>query len=92
MLLYDGGNHAILFADKKKCDEVYKLQLTGRNIDLAETEAILVDYINERTIKQLKNCTWCVFMEKNKLDDEDAVRDYKVAIRSVNKNPLTDGI
>ncbi len=64
----------------------------GREIDLTETEAILVDYINEQTIKSLKSCTWCVFMEKNKLEDEDVVRDYKVAIRHVNKNSMTDNI
>lgn len=92
VLLYDGGNHAVLFADEKKCDEAYRLQLMGREFDLAKTEAILVDYINEQTIKSLKNCTWCVFMEKNNLEDEDAVRDYKVVIRHVSKNSMTDNI
>ena len=92
VLLYDGGEHAILFANERKCDEAYKLQLTGRNIDLAETEAILVDYINEKTQKSLRNCNWCVFMEKDKLDDDDAVRDYKVIVRHINKNYITNRI
>ena len=92
ILLYDGGDHAVLFADEKKCDEAYKLQLTGRYVDFAETEAIIVDYINEQIKKSLRNCTWCVFMEKKSLDDKDVVRDYKVTIRHVNKNSMTDNV
>ena len=89
--MYDGGNHATLFADERLCENSYTGSLSGRNLDFSEEQVILVDYIPNETCQLLKKCDWVVFMEKEK-SSTDILRDYKVIVRHVRRNNLIDNL
>lgn len=56
-----------------------------------EHDVLLIDYLPDKIQPYLKKCNWCVVIEKNKSGDSVA-RDYKVMVKIIKNNPLTDGI
>ena len=54
-------------------------------------DVLLVDYLPEKIQPILNLCEWIVVLEKNK-NETDIARDYKVLIKKVKHNPLTDGL
>ena len=54
-------------------------------------DTLLIDFLPEEARAYFQKNDWCVVLEQNKAGD-DVVRDYKVLIKKVKHNPLTDGI
>ncbi|MCQ2740911.1 MAG: hypothetical protein MJ210_02195 [Alphaproteobacteria bacterium] len=54
-------------------------------------DTLLIDFLPEKTHAYFAQSSWCVVLEKNESGD-DVFRDYKVLIKKVKHNPLTDGI
>ena len=54
-------------------------------------DVVLLDYLPDEVKPVLLKCGWAVVLEKNKAGD-DVSKDYKVLIKVVKNNPLTDGI
>jgi len=54
-------------------------------------DTLLIDFLPEEALSHFQKNDWCVVLEQNK-DGDDVARDYKVLIKKVKHNPLTDGI
>ncbi|MBE6454574.1 MAG: hypothetical protein E7017_06825 [Alphaproteobacteria bacterium] len=54
-------------------------------------DVVLLDYLPDGVRPILLKCGWAVVLEKNKAEDNIS-KDYKVLIKVVKNNPLTDGI
>ena len=54
-------------------------------------DVVLLDYLHDEAKKYISDASWAVVLEKNKAGDK-ILRDYKVFIKKVKKNPLTDGL
>ena len=65
----------------------------GQHITLFRNDhdTLLVDFLPEEALPYFQKNDWCVVLEQNKTAD-NVVRDYKVLIKRVKHNPLTDGI
>ena len=65
----------------------------GRHATLFRNDhdVVLLDYLPDDVMKILTNAPWAVVLEKNKAGD-NILKDYKVMIKKVKKNPLTDGL
>ena len=65
----------------------------GRHATLFRNDhdVLLLDYLPDEVREYISKSTWAVVLEKNKAGDA-ILKDYKVMIKKVKKNPLTDGL
>ena len=54
-------------------------------------DVILLDYLPDEARQYIFNSSWAMVLEKNKTGDK-VIKNYKVMIKKVKKNPLTDGL
>jgi hypothetical protein len=57
----------------------------------SDHDVLLIDHLPAEIRPVLTKCSWVVALEKNKTGS-DIARDYRVNIKKVKTNPLTDGI
>ena len=78
---------------RSKPDNAVLLYDGGRHATLFRNDhdVVLLDYLPDDIIKILSNASWAVVLEKNKAGNA-ILKDYKVMIKKIKKNPLTDGI
>ena len=74
-------NNAILLYDGGKHATLFR---NDHDVDL-------LDYLPDGARDYISNSTWAVVLEKNKTGDA-VLKDYKVTIKKVKKNLLTDGL
>ncbi len=83
----------MISANRSKPDNAIMLYDGGKHATLFRNDhdVILLDYIPNEAAKFLSNSTWALIIEKNKAGDA-ILKNYKVMIKKVKKNPLTDGL
>ena len=79
--------------NRTKPDNAVLLYDGGKHATLFRNDhdVILLDYLPDEVREYIANSTWAVVLEKNKAGDA-ILKDYKVMIKKVKKNPLTDGL
>lgn len=88
VLVYDGGDQAILFRSEKECNDALMLALTGRKPVLSDNNVFLLELIPDETQKILPVCGWALFMEK-KPEEDEVINDYKVKIRFIRQGIIS---
>lgn len=83
----------VIDSNRTKPDSAVLLYDGGKHATLFRNDhdVILLDYLPDEVREYIANSTWAVVLEKNKAGDA-ILKDYKVAIKKVKKNPLTDGL
>lgn len=79
--------------NRSKPDNAILLYDGGQHATLFRNDhdVVLLDYIPVKVRDIISNSSWAVVLEKNKAGD-NILKDYKVMIKKVKKNPLTDGL
>ena len=67
------------------------MTITDKNYYAIIHDVILLDYLPDELRDYISKSTWAVVLEKNKAGNA-IIKDYKVMIKKVKKNPLTDGL
>ena len=83
----------VIDSSRAKPDNAVLLYDGGRHATLFRNDhdVVLLDYLPNEVREIISNSTWAVVLEKNKAGDA-ILKDYKVHIKKVKKNPLTDGL
>ena len=83
----------VIDSSRAKPDNAVLLYDGGRHATLFRNDhdVVLLDYLPNEVREIISNSTWAVVLEKNKAGDA-ILKDYKVMIKRVKKNPLTDGL
>ena len=83
----------VIDSSRAKPDNAVLLYDGGRHATLFRNDhdVVLLDYLPNEVREIISNSTWAVVLEKNKAGDA-ILKDYKVNIKKVKKNPLTDGL
>ena len=83
----------VIDSSRAKPDNAVLLYDGGRHATLFRNDhdVVLLDYLPNEVREIITNSTWAVVLEKNKAGDA-ILKDYKVMIKRVKKNPLTDGL
>ena len=83
----------VIDSNRSKPDNAVLLYDGGKHATLFRNDhdVVLLDYIPDEARKYISNSAWAVVLEKNKAGDA-ILKDYKVKIKKVKKNPLTDGL
>ena len=83
----------VIDANRSKPDNAILLYDGGRHATLFRNDhdVVLLDYIPDEACSYISNSSWAVVLEKNKAGDK-ILKDYKVMIKHVKKNPLIDGL
>ena len=83
----------VIDSSRTKPDSAVLLYDGGKHATLFRNDhdVVLLDYLPNEVREIISNSTWAVVLEKNKAGDA-ILKDYKVNIKKVKKNPLTDGL
>lgn len=83
----------VIDANRSKPDNAILLYDGGKHATLFRNDhdVVLLDYIPDEACSYISNSSWAVVLEKNKAGDK-ILKNYKVMIKKVKKNPLTDGL
>ncbi len=83
----------VIDSSRAKPDNAVLLYDGGRHATLFRNDhdVLLLDYLPDEVREYISKSTWAVVLEKNKAGDA-ILKDYKVMIKRVKKNPLTDGL
>ena len=78
---------------RSKPDNAVLLYDGGKHATLFRNDhdVILLDYLPDEVRKIITDASWAVVLEKNKAGDA-ILKNYKVKIKKVKRNPLTDGL
>ena len=94
MIISDEGVPVFIIDNKRsKPNNAIILYDGGKHATLFRNDhdVVLLDYLPDEVTKILSDSTWAVVLEKNKAGN-NILKNYKVMIKKVNKNPLTDGL
>ena len=80
-------------SNRTKPDNAVLLYDGGNHATLFRNDhdVVLLDYLHDEAKKYITNASWAIVLEKNKAGDK-ILKDYKVNIKKVKKNHLTDGL
>ena len=83
----------VIDANRSKPDNAILLYDGGNHATLFRNDhdVVLLDYLHDEAKKYISDASWAMILEKNKTGDK-ILKDYKVMIKKVKKNPLTDGL
>ncbi len=83
----------VIDSSRTKPDNAILLYDGGRHATLFRNDhdVVLLDYLPDGAREYISKSTWAVVLEKNKAGDA-ILKDYKVNIKKVKKNLLTDGL
>ena len=83
----------VIDSNRTKPDNAVLLYDGGKHATLFRNDhdVLLLDYLPDEVREYISKSTWAVVLEKNKAGDA-ILKDYKVMIKKVKKNPLTDGL
>ena len=83
----------VIDSNRSKPDSAILLYDGGKHATLFRNDhdVILLDYLPDELRDYISKSTWAVVLEKNKAGDA-IIKDYKVMIKKVKKNPLNEGL